>query len=162
MKIRTINPQVEAGQKLIVPIDGLITVGEGGIVEVSTKCAVQLVKGTSDWEYVKKGEKGAEVPDSESEGDGEGDGTEDSGKSERDEVQAGFKAMTVEELQKLCVEGGYDKKEWGNLKKGLLVAYLMKKFDEAAKTASEGEETKTEEEAAEGAGSEGEESETEE
>jgi len=53
MKIKAKNPNI-ASMKLIVPIDGLITIDANGEVEVSTQCALCLVKNTNDWEYATK------------------------------------------------------------------------------------------------------------
>ena len=53
MKIKAKNPNI-ASMKLIVPIDGLITIDAKGETEVSTQCALCLVKNTNDWEYATK------------------------------------------------------------------------------------------------------------
>lgn len=70
MKIKSKNPKV-ASMKLIVPIDGEITIDADGVAEVSPKCAIQLVTGTNDWAYASKAKesKATDTVDDEEEDD---------------------------------------------------------------------------------------------
>lgn len=136
MKIKAKNPSAVAGIKLIVPVDGLIIIDNDGCVEVSPECAKNLVNGTSDWEYAEKAPEEktetsasvTETPEPEVEDD------------EREKFAQELKGMTVEEMKNLCREGGLPEKEWKNLKKSLLTAYLMSKFDDLNNQEEEEEE----------------------
>lgn len=121
MKIKSINPNV-VSMKLIVPIDGLITIDAEGVAEVSPKCAAILVKNTNDWNFVSKDE-----PEDESDGEKEVD--------ERAEFEAKIKTAKKAELVEMCKEAGLPEEEWGKLTRDLLAAYLLKAYDAAdAKT----------------------------
>ena len=141
MKIKAKNPNI-ASMKLIVPIDGLITIDAKGETEVSAKCAVLLVNNTNDWGYVGKAAKGVTE---ESEEETTEEGTENVEKSERDLLEEKVKAAKVSELKDMCVEAEFPEEEWKNLTKNLLAAYILKKYDEATAT----EEEDVEEESAE-------------
>lgn len=141
MKIKAKNPNI-ASMKLIVPIDGLITIDAKGETEVSAKCAVLLVNNTNDWEYVGKAAKGVTE---ESEEETTEEGTENVEKSERDLLEEKVKAAKVSELKDMCVEAEFPEEEWKNLTKNLLAAYILKKYDEATTI----EEEDVEEESAE-------------
>lgn len=111
--------------KLIVPIDGVIDIDSNGIADVSPKCAVQLVNGTNDWEYLKKNVTEIEETDNES---------KDEEVSERDELVSGLKEMKLEDMKTMASEAGYPEEEWEKItSKKLMSSYLLKKFDEIDK-----------------------------
>ena len=131
MKIHSKNNKVQ-NTKLIVPIDGLVTIDGEGIADVSPKCAVLLVSNTNDWEYVKnaKSQKDTEEtlndPDEGTNDDGDGNvPTED----ERALLEEKLNSSTVKELQAMCQEANLPEEEWNKLTKKLLVKYLMDKYD---------------------------------
>lgn len=128
---------------LIVPIDGLITIDDKGYADVSAKCAAALVKGTSDWEFVggaPKAEKNedskhaeeaaenkpADVPAGEDEKEQEQEENEDEETLKKEDLEA----MTVTQLKEWCQEAGLPEAEYKNLKKDLLIAYILKKAAE--------------------------------
>ena len=57
--------------KLIVPVDGEISIDGNGVADVSAKCAVALVTGTNDWAYASKAKNAPEVEDEDDEEDAE-------------------------------------------------------------------------------------------
>ena len=118
MKIKAKNSKV-FGIKLNVPVDGLIEIDANGIAEVSGKAAKMLVNGTNDWEYSK---------------DSEGDG------NEGDEVLAGLKKMTLPQMIEMAKEAGYPESEYQKFakKEKLMLAYLIKKYNEAKLTEVDG------------------------
>lgn len=142
MKIKAKNPNI-ASMKLIVPIDGLITIDAKGETEVSAKCAVLLVNNTNDWEYANKVAK--EVTEQSKEGNDE-DGAENVEKSERDLLEEKVRGAKVSELKDMCVEAEFPEEEWKDLTKNLLAAYILKKYDEATAVEEEGEEEESAEE----------------
>ena len=113
--------------KLIVPVDGIITIDEKGEVEVSTACAELLVNNTSDWQYAE--ENGSEGKGGDSEREDE-EGTENDAKNERELLEEKVKNAKVAELKEMCSELGFPEEEWKNLNKSLLAAYILKKYDE--------------------------------
>lgn len=120
MKIKSKNAKL-VSMKLNVPVDGQISIDANGIADVSAKCAVILVKGTNDWEYMSKK---AEVAEEEEEEEVEA--------TERDKFEAHLKSLKFEELKSLAEEGEMPKEEWEKLgSKKLMMAYLLKKYDEA-------------------------------
>lgn len=127
MKIKAKNQNI-ASMKLIVPIDGLITIDANGEAEVSPKCAVLLVSNTNDWQYVGKAVK--EVTEDHDEKD-DAEGTENVEKSERELLEEKVKTAKIAELKEMCVEAEFPENEWKNLSKALLSAYILKKYDEA-------------------------------
>ena len=127
MKIKAKNQNI-ASMKLIVPIDGLITIDANGEAEVSPKCAVLLVNNTNDWQYVGKAAK--EVTEGHDEED-DNEGTENVEKSERELLEEKVKTAKIAELKEMCVEAEFPEEEWKNLSKALLSAYILKKYDEA-------------------------------
>ena len=127
MKIKAKNQNI-ASMKLIVPIDGLITIDANGEAEVSPKCAVLLVSNTNDWQYVGKAAK--EVTEDHDEKD-DAEGTENVEKSERELLEEKVKTAKIAELKEMCVEAEFPEEEWKNLSKALLSAYILKKYDEA-------------------------------
>ena len=127
MKIKAKNQNI-ASMKLIVPIDGLITIDANGEAEVSPKCAVLLVSNTNDWQYVGKAAKEVtEDPDEED----DAEGTENVEKSERELLEEKVKTAKIAELKEMCVEAEFPEDEWKSLSKALLSAYILKKYDEA-------------------------------
>ena len=127
MKIKSKNSNI-ASMKLIVPIDGLITIDANGEAEVSPKCAVLLVNNTNDWQYV--GNAAKEVTEDPDEED-DAEGTENVEKSERELLEEKVKTAKIAELKEMCVEAEFPEDEWKNLSKALLSAYILKKYYEA-------------------------------
>lgn len=139
MKIHATKSTIKS-MNLIVPIDGLITIDDQGYADVSAKCAAALVKGTSDWEFVggapkdedskhdeeatKKGLTGA--PDDE----GEKGQEQKEGDDEVTLKKEDLEAMTVSQLKEWCQEAELPEAEYKNLKKDLLIAYILKKATE--------------------------------
>ena len=121
MKIKSKNPKL-ASMKLNVPVDGQISIDANGIADVSAKCAVILVKGTNDWEYLSKKAEVAETEEEEEEGE----------VTDRDKFETHLKTLKLEELKSLAEEGDMPREEWEKLgSKKLMMAYLLKKYDEA-------------------------------
>lgn len=134
MKIKAKNPKISS-MKLIVPIDGEISIDANGITDVSHKCAIALVTGTNDWNYASK------VKDAVNEATEEGETEEDDdeGADEREELEAKLKTMSMAELKAMATEGEFPVEEWEKItSKKLLSAYLLQKYDEA--TEEEGDE----------------------
>lgn len=122
MKIKAKNPKI-ASMKLIVPVDGEISIDGNGVADVSAKCAVALVTGTNDWGYASKAKNAPEVED-------EDDDTDEL--SDRDKFEAHLKTLKLEEMKAMAEEGEMPKEEWEKLNsKKLMSAYLLKKYDEA-------------------------------
>lgn len=120
MKIKSKNSKI-VSMKLCVPFDGVIQIDEQGIVDVSPKCAVQLVTGTNDWEYLKKEENKAIDTNVEE---------EEEELTERELLQKALDKMSLVEMKNMAKEAGYNEKEWGKIAtKKLMSAYLLKKFD---------------------------------
>ena len=126
MKIKAKNPKI-ASMKLIVPVDGEISIDGNGVADVSAKCAVALVTGTNDWAYASKAKNAPEVED---EDDEEEDDTDEA--SDRDKFEAHLKTLKLEEMKAMAEEGEMPKEEGEKLNsKKLMSAYLLKKYDEA-------------------------------
>ena len=125
MKIK-FKKNVPSAMKLIVPHDGLIVIPTSGIVEVSAKCAVDLVKKTNDWEYATQPKAEEEVEEPETT-------TADAPaeKSERELLEEKVKSSSIAELKAMAKEAELPEEEWSKLSKKLLAEYLLKKFDEA-------------------------------
>lgn len=124
MKIKAKNPKI-ASMRLIVPVDGEISIDGNGVADVSAKCAVALVTGTNDWAYASKAKNAPDVTDEDDE-----DEDED---SDRDKFEAHLKTLKLEEMKAMAEEGEMPKEEWEKLtSKKLMSAYLLKKYDEAA------------------------------
>lgn len=119
MKIKAKNSKI-ASMRLCVPVDGIISINHNGIADVSPKCAVMLVKGTSDWDYLKNAEEEeAETVEEEL--------------TEREKFAAELDDMTVEQMKDYAKEAGFSEKEYEKLKTNkLMKAYLLKKIDDAA------------------------------
>lgn len=134
MKIKSKNPKISS-MKLIVPIDGEISIDANGVTDVSPKCAIALVTGTNDWNYASKVKNA--VDEATEEGETEDD---DEGANEREELEAKLKTMSMAELKAMATEGEFPVEEWEKISsKKLLAAYLLQKYDEATEEGDEEE-----------------------
>lgn len=126
MKIKARNSKV-ASMKLCVPVDGVIDIDANGVAEVSPKCAAVLVKGTNDWDYVKKAAAEKEVEEEE-------DDTEEGGEdlSNRERFSNWLDSLSVSQMKDYAKEGNLPEDEYEKLSsKKLMKAYMLKKYDEA-------------------------------
>lgn len=143
MKIKCKNATVKS-TNIIVPVDGKIAVDANGVAEVSPKCAGILVSCTSDWEIVKDGSKSApekqapakeqekpaeEAPETEAPEEGTEEEEKEQEKAGEEVTEESLDAMTVAQLKEMCAEAGFDEKEYKNLNKKLLIAYMLKKIN---------------------------------
>lgn len=145
MKIKCKNATVKS-TNIIVPVDGKIAVDANGVAEVSPKCAGILVSCTSDWEIVKDGSKSAlekqapaegtehtetaeEAPATEAPEEGTEEEEKEQEKAGEEVTEESLDAMTVAQLKEMCAEAGFDEKEYKNLSKKLLIAYMLKKIN---------------------------------
>lgn len=137
MKIKAKNSKI-ASMKLCVPVDGVISIDHNGVAEVSPKCAALLVKGTNDWEYLKKSAAKTEEEEKTStdeveEPESEEEETEEDGKSDRERFEAYLDGLTVAQMKDYAKEGNLPAEEYDKLSsKKLMKAYLLKKYDETA------------------------------
>ena len=137
MKIKAKNNKI-ASMKLCVPVDGVISIDHSGVAEVSPKCAALLVKGTNDWEYLKKSaakteEEERTSTDEVEEPEAEEEETEEDGKSDRERFEAYLDGLTVAQMKDYAKEGNLPAEEYDKLSsKKLMKAYLLKKYDETA------------------------------
>lgn len=137
MKIKAKNSKI-ASMKLCVPVDGVISIDHSGVAEVSPKCAALLVKGTNDWEYLKKSAAKTEEEEKTStdeveEPEAEEEETEEDGKSDRERFEAYIDGLTVAQMKDYAKEGNLPAEEYDKLSsKKLMKAYLLKKYDEMA------------------------------
>lgn len=137
MKIKAKNSKI-ASMKLCVPVDGVISIDHNGVAEVSPKCAALLVKGTNDWEYLKKSAAKTEEEEKTStdeveELEAEEEETEEDGKSDRERFEAYLDGLTVAQMKDYAKEGNLPAEEYDKLSsKKLMKAYLLKKYDETA------------------------------
>lgn len=130
MKIKAKNSKI-ASMKLCVPIDGVINIDHDGIADVSVKCATMLVKGTNDWEYLRKasGEDTENIED---------DSTlenvvESKEQSDRDKFEGYLDGLSVSEMKDYAKEGNLPVEEYDKIvSKKLMKAYLLKKYDETS------------------------------
>ena len=133
MKIKAKNPKISS-MKLIVPIDGEISIDANGVTDVSPKCAIALVTGTNDWNYASK------VKDSVNEATEEGETEEDDVEevNEREELEAKLKTMSMAELKAMATEGEFPVEEWEKIasKKN----YASKVKDSVNEATEEGDE----------------------
>lgn len=135
MKIKAKNPKISS-MKLIVPIDGEISIDANGVTDVSPKCAIALVTGTNDWNYASKVKN---VVDEATE-EGETEEDDEEGANEREELEAKLKTMSMAELKAMATEGEFPVEEWEKISsKKLLAAYLLQKYDEATEEGDEEE-----------------------
>ena len=129
MKIKAKNPKI-ASMRLCVPVDGVIEINAEGVVEVSSKCAEVLVKGTNDWEYLSDP---AEVEETEEETEEE--------TTERSQFIDQLADMSLADMKAMAAEGEFPEEEWKKINsKKLMSAYLLKKYDEATAEVEETEE----------------------
>ena len=137
MKIKAKNSKI-ASMKLCVPVDGVISIDHSGVAEVSPKCAALLVKGTNDWEYLKKSAAKTEDEENTStdeveDPEAEEEETEEDGKSDRERFEAYLDGLTVAQMKDYAKEGNLPAEEYDKLSsKKLMKAYLLKKYDETA------------------------------
>lgn len=137
MKIKAKNSKI-ASMKLCVPVDGVISIDHSGVAEVSPKCAALLVKGTNDWEYLKKSAAKTEEEEKTStdeveEPEAEEEETEEDGKSDRERFEVYLDGLTVAQMKDYAKEGNLPAEEYDKLSsKKLMKAYLLKKYDETA------------------------------
>lgn len=137
MKIKAKNSKI-ASMKLCVPVDGVISIDHNGVAEVSPKCAALLVKGTNDWEYLKKSAAKTEEEEKTStdeveELEAEEEETEEDGKSDRERFEAYLDGLTVAQMKDYAKEGNLPAEEYDKLSsKKLMKAYLLKKYDETS------------------------------
>lgn len=137
MKIKAKNSKI-ASMKLCVPVDGVISIDHNGVAEVSPKCAALLVKGTNDWEYLKKSAAKTEEEEKTStdeveEPEAEEEETEEDEKSDRERFEAYLDGLTVAQMKDYAKEGNLPAEEYDKLSsKKLMKAYLLKKYDEMA------------------------------
>jgi hypothetical protein len=137
MKIKAKNSKI-ASMKLCVPVDGVISIDHSGVAEVSPKCAALLVKGTNDWEYLKKSAAKTEEEEKAStdeveEPEAEEEETEEDGKSDRERFETYLDGLTVAQMKDYAKEGNLPAEEYDKLSsKKLMKAYLLKKYDETA------------------------------
>lgn len=137
MKIKAKNSKI-ASMKLCVPVDGVISIDHNGVAEVSPKCAALLVKGTNDWEYLKKSAAKTEEEEKTStdeveEPEAEEEETEEDGKSDRERFEDYLDGLTVAQMKDYAKEGNLPAEEYDKLSsKKLMKAYLLKKYDETA------------------------------
>jgi 4'-phosphopantetheinyl transferase EntD len=126
MKIQAKNPNVKS-MNLIVPIDGLITIDDKGMVDVTAKCAVELVKNTNDWSYVGKV---AESVEKASEADKVTESIVESEEKEEEIVltEESLATLTIKSLREMCAEAGYDESEYKKYNKADLIKYILKKI----------------------------------
>lgn len=135
MKIKAKNSKISS-MKLIVPIDGEISIDANGVTDVSPKCAIALVTGTNDWNYASKVKN---VVDEATE-EGETEEDDEEGANEREELEAKLKTMSMAELKAMATEGEFPVEEWEKISsKKLLAAYLLQKYDEATEEGDEEE-----------------------
>lgn len=136
MKIQAKDKSIKS-MKLCVPFDGVITIDEKGIADVSAKCAEELVKKTNDWEYVEKPDKEEGKPAEAEKKTAEGKTEESVEESEEDEEEddaedeitpESLELLKVDELRAMCKEGNYPKKEWKDLNKSELITYILEKI----------------------------------
>ena len=128
MKIKAKKSNI-TNVKLIVPIDGLISVDNDGVADVSAKCATTLVKCTNDWDFFKgsKSEK-EEVSDEVNE-----DQPEEKN-SEREEMEAHLDTLNLAEMKEYAKEAEFPESEYEKItSKKTMKAYLLKKYDNASK-----------------------------
>lgn len=136
MKIQAKNQDIKS-MKLSVPVDGLIEIDENGIAEVSEKCGMMLILGTSDWKEFKAG-KG--TGDTEKDGEQDAEDVDEAKKPSTDkEIIEGLNKMPLEACIATAKEAGYPETEWGKLIKNekaaekLMQKYLVRKYKDSVK-----------------------------
>lgn len=141
MKIQATKSSIKS-MRLCVPFDGIIEIDEKGIADVSAKCAVELVKNTSDWKYVGKSEDAEKTPKDDAkevkepetdkpveEPEKDAEAEENDGEEDAEELTADkLKTLKATELRAMCEEAGYPEDEYKDLKKSELIDYLLAKL----------------------------------
>ena len=108
MKIKTKNSSNNSS-KLIVPLDGLITIDANGIADVSAKCAVILVTGTNDWEYLTKNSEIEQTS------------------NDNDILEVKLNSMKLDELKQMAKEGELPEEEFSSITtKKAMIEYLLR------------------------------------
>ena len=132
MKIKTKNRSL-LGNRLIVPVDGLVTIDGNGVVEVSEEAAESLLM-SSDWEATEDNQNSKKDSDSNSNPNSNSDDDVDPKKEEK-EIIAGIKAMELPQLIEMAEAAEYPKEEWEKHKENakLLSGYLVGKFKASRK-----------------------------
>lgn len=155
MKIKTTR-EVNYGLQVKLPIDGVVTIGKDGVVEVSEECGTLMLESAgSNWIAVEEekieGKKGGSKPaakkvaekieeESEEEVEDEDESStddeeadEESDEDEKEELpfKDRIRAMELAELVALAEESKCPKAEWGKFekKKLLLANYIIKKLE---------------------------------
>ena len=141
MKIQATKSSIKS-MRLCVPFDGIIEIDEKGIADVSAKCAVELVKNTSDWKYIGKAEDAEKTPKDdakevkEPETDKPVEEPEKDAETDENEDEEGAEELTADklkmlkatELRAMCEEAGFPEGEYKDLKKSELIDYLLAKL----------------------------------
>jgi hypothetical protein len=135
---RRLNMKIKAKKsnitnvKLIVPIDGLISVDKDGVADVSAKCATTLVKCTNDWDFFKGSKSEKEEVSDESNEVNEDQPEEKN--SEREEMEAHLDTLNLAEMKEYAKEAEFPESEYEKINsKKTMKAYLLKKYDNASK-----------------------------
>lgn len=125
MKIKAKNNKI-ASMKLCVPIDGVISIDHEGVAEVSTKCATLLVKGTNDWDYLKKNSiESAVVTEVKDEVEEKDD------INEREKFETYLDGLSFVQMKDYAKEAKLPETEYNSLtSRKLMKAYLLKKYDD--------------------------------
>jgi len=119
MKIKTKNSSNNSS-KLIVPLDGLITIDANGIADVSAKCAVILVTGTNDWEYLTKN-SGTEQTSNDDNSETE------QVSNDNDNLEVKLNSMKLDELKQMAKEGELPEEEFSSITtKKAMIEYLLR------------------------------------
>ena len=141
MKIQATKSSIKS-MRLCVPFDGIIEIDENGIADVSAKCAVELVKNTSDWKYIGKAEDAEKTPKDDAkevkepeidkpveEPEKDAETEENDGEEDAEELTADkLKTRKAAELRAMCEEAGFPEGEYKDLKKSELIDYLLAKL----------------------------------
>lgn len=128
MKIKSKNNTVSSC-KLIVPIDGLITIDVNGFADVSESCADVLVANTNDWIYADNSKDDKSVSDKKN---SENNSEENDSDKERELLIEKLKSSKIGELKDMCSEANFNKEEWTSMSKKALEQYLLNKYDESS------------------------------
>jgi len=124
-KICTKKPN-RIGKDINFPIDGLKTVGEDGIVELSDECAELMLTKSIGWSELE----GESDDDTDVEEDVDVDSEEVSEKEEAEEAEANgvdLNDMSKEELKSVLKEAGvYDGRKHGKMSQPKLISEIQK------------------------------------
>ena len=128
MKIRSLNHSI-VNMRLFVPIDGIINIDADGQADVSAKCAVALVKTTSDWEFVKSSDSSTvQTPAQQTPPVNQASQVD----PEEQKLIDGLQNLTVDQMIEMAKEAGYPETEWGVIKnQKLFASYLLSKYKAA-------------------------------